>query len=140
MQLFTRKTWYVISGIVALLVVAHAALPFVLRRYALQTLNKIPGYRAKIDRVYVNLFRGAYQLKQVKLEKMSGAVPVPFFDAPTVDLSVQWAELFHGAMVGAIVIDQPRLNFVNSPAPETSQTTMDKNWVERVKELFPLKI
>ncbi len=134
------KLGYILGGIVAIVVLAHALLPIAIRHYVLHTLNKIPGYRADVGSLYVNLFRGAYQVKKIKLEKTSGSVPVPFFSADTVDLSVQWAELFHGALVAKVLIDRPSLNFVNSPAPETSQTSVDKSWIARVKELFPLKI
>jgi hypothetical protein len=135
-----RGRFYIIGGILAFLVIVHVTLPFAIRRYVLRTLNRIPGYRAQVGQLYVNLFRGAYQIKQIKLEKTSGAVPVPFFSAETMDLSIQWTELFHGALVGKIQIDRPSLNFVNSPAPETSQVSVDKSWIARVKELFPLKI
>jgi len=121
-------------------VLLYAILPFVIRQYVLHTLNKIPGYRTEVGLLSVNLFRGAYQIKQIKLEKTSGTVPVPFFSADTIDLSIQWTELFHGALVGRVQVDRPSLNFANSPAPETSQTSVDKSWLAHVKELFPLKI
>jgi uncharacterized protein DUF748 len=135
-----NKLLYIVGGILAFLLIAHVVLPFAIRGYVVRTLNKIPGYRAEVGRLYVNLFRGAYQIKQIKLEKTAGSVPVPFFSADTIDLSIQWTELFHGALVGQIQVDRPSLNFVNSPSPETSQASVDKSWIEHVKELFPLKI
>jgi hypothetical protein len=135
-----RKLLYIVGSILAILLFLYATLPFAIHRYVLHTLNKIPGYRTEIGHLSINLFRGAYQIKQIKLEKISGTVPVPFFSANIIDLSVQWRELFHGALVGQIEVDRPSINFVNSPAPETSQTSVDKSWLEHVKELFPLKI
>ena len=140
MKIARRKIYYSVAVLVVLLVVAHVSLPFVLHWYVQRTLNKINGYRANIGLVTVNLFRGAYAVRQVKLEKTSGRVPVPFFSADAVDLSVEWKQLFHGAVVGQIGIDRPTLNFVNSPTPEAAQTSIDKDWMRRVKQLFPLKI
>ena len=135
-----KKFLYNLVGIALFLVIAQISLPFAVRRYVLHTLNKIPGYRAQVGALSINLFRGAYQIQQIKLEKIKGKVPVPFFSADTIDLSVEWSELFHGALVGKIEIQHPFLNFVNGRSAETSQTSMDKSWVEHVKELFPLKI
>jgi len=128
------------GSILLVLLMLNTLLPFAIRGYVLRTLNKIPGYHADVGSLNVNLFRGAYQMKQIKLEKTSGDVPVPFFSADTIDLSVQWDELFRGALVGKINVDRPSLNFVNSSRPGNSQTSMDKSWLAHVKELFPLKI
>jgi hypothetical protein len=135
-----RTAGYWIAGIIVVVIVLHLTLPIAIRKYVLHTLNRIPGYRSEVGHISLNLFRGAYQINQIKVEKTGGNVPVPFFSADQIDLSVQWAELIHGAVVGAIQIQQPALNFVNSPKSETSQTSMDKSWMERVKELFPLDI
>ncbi len=70
----SRKLVFTIGGIVLFLVIAHITLPFAIRSYVLRTLNKIPGYQAQVGRLYVNLFRGAYQIQQIKREKTSGGV------------------------------------------------------------------
>ncbi|MEJ0103618.1 MAG: hypothetical protein WDO19_14170 [Bacteroidota bacterium] len=55
-------------------------------------------------------------------------------------MSVQWNALFHGAIVGEIVTDHPTLNFVNGPDKATSQTGVDKDWIDVVDDLLPLKL
>jgi hypothetical protein len=135
-----RKYLYVLASVVPIALLLYLALPFVIRQYVLYTLNKIPGYTADVGPVRVNLLRGAYQIKQLKLQKTSGDIPVPLFSADSIDLSVQWTELIHGAIVGEIQVDRPTLNFVNGPSPGTSQISLDKSWIARVKELFPAKI
>ena len=67
-------------------------------------------------------------------------MPVPFFSAPLVDLSVEWKALFNGAFVGEIYFNQPQLNFVTAPSKEGSQVGVDKPWTEKIRQLFPLKI
>jgi hypothetical protein len=110
------------------------------RSYVNRTLSKIPDYRGEVGDIDIHLWRGAYTIHDAKIVRTSGKVPVPFFSAPRVDLSVQWRELFHRALVGNIQIYRGKLNFVNGPTKETSQTRVDSSWQDRVKELFPLRI
>jgi hypothetical protein len=119
---------------------ARLALPHLVRNYVNRTLSKIPDYRGEVGDVDIHLWRGAYTIHDAKVVRTSGKVPVPFFSAPRVDFSVQWRELFNGALVGDIEMHRAKLNFVRGPTKETSQTHVDSSWQDRVKELFPLRI
>ena len=131
--------WLIIS-LVALLIVAHALLPFWVRDYVNRKLSEIPGYRAHVAAVTLHLWRGAYQIHNIKVEKTSGKVPVPFFSAPLVDLSVEWKALWDRSFVGEIDMYRPELNLVNAASKEARQTDVDKPWAQKIKQLFPLKI
>jgi hypothetical protein len=131
--------WLIII-IAILVIVVHAFLPFWVRDYVNRKLSEIPGYRAHVAAVTLHLWRGAYQIHNIKVEKTSGAVPVPFFSAPLVDLSVEWKALWDRSLVGEIEMYRPELNLVNGPTEEARQTDVDKPWAQKVKQLFPLKI
>lgn len=131
--------WLIIS-IAVLLIVAHALLPFWVRDYVNRKLSEIPGYHARVAAVTLHLWRGAYQIHNIKIEKTSGDVPVPFFSAPLVDLSVEWRALWDRSFVGEIDMYRPELNLVNAPTKEARQTDVDKPWAQKIKQLFPLKI
>jgi Domain of Unknown Function (DUF748) len=136
-----RKIVFIILGSFLLLLIGlRMALPYILLKLVNKELTHIPGYTGHVDDIDVALIRGAYKIKRIKLEKTGGKIPVPFFDAPLVDLSLQWASLFHGRVVGKIEVDQPILNFVKGPTEETSQTKIDKSWTDVVKKLMPLKL
>lgn len=135
-----RSTARVLVAAVVLLVGLRAALPWVIQRYVLDTLNGIPGYRAVIQDIDLCLLRGAYQIEGLEIVKTGGAVPVPFFKSELMDLSIQWREIFRGALVGEVYLTAPALNFVDSPRKERSQTKIDASWQDRAKELFPLDI
>ena len=136
-----RKIILIVLGSVLLLLIAlRIALPYILLNLVNKELTHIPGYTGHVDDLDVALIRGAYKLKRIKLEKTGGKVPVPFFSADLVDLSLQWASLFHGRIVGKIEVDGAILNFVKGPTEETSQTKIDKSWTEVVKKLMPLKL
>jgi len=136
------RYWWVwlIIILVALLIVAHALLPFWVRDYVNRKLSEIPGYRAHVAAVTLHLWRGAYQIHNIKIEKTTGKVPVPFFSAPLVDLSVEWKALWDRSVVGEIDIYRPELNLVNAASKEARQTDVDQPWAQKIKQLFPLKI
>lgn len=130
----------VFSLLVAFAVVLHLTLSQFLLRFANKKLNEIPGYRGHISEIDVNLLRGAYTAKKVRLEKVDGKIPVPFFSATAVDLSVEWRALFHGKLVSEIDLVEPHLNFVSGPTPQQSQTGIDTIWQQKVEDLFPIRI
>lgn len=109
--------------------------------YVNRKLSEIPGYRAHVDAVTLHLWRGAYQIHGLDIKKTNGKVPVPFFAAPLIDLSVQWhALIFERAFVGNIEIHRPEINLVNGSSEETRQAPVDEPWAQKVKQLFPLRI
>src|ERR1700733_2793120 len=76
-----KMAGYWIAGIAAVLVTLYLTLPFMIRKYVLHTLNLIPGYRCEVGHISLNIFRGAYQINQIKVEKTGRRIPVPFFSA-----------------------------------------------------------
>ncbi len=137
----TRKTLVIVLGSVFVLLSAiRIALPYILLKLVNKELQHLHGYVGHVDDIDVALIRGAYKIKSIKLEKTGGKIPVPFFAAPLIDLSIQWASLFHGRIVGEIEVDQPVLNFVKGPTEATSQTKIDSSWTDVVKKLMPLKL
>jgi hypothetical protein len=127
-------------GILLLLIILRILLPSIVLRYVNNELNTLPNYNGHVDDIKIRLWRGAYKIEGVTLNKITNQVPVPFFSAKTVDLSVEWRALFHGAIVAKIIFLQPKINFVNGPTEASSQTKMDSGWITMVEKLFPLDI
>jgi len=126
--------------VVAVLIAARAALPHYIQQYVNRTLDRIPEYDGSIGDVDLALFRGAYSIEDVKLIKTSGKVPVPLIDARKVDFSILWSALLEGKVVGEIIADHARLNLVHGESKQSAQTRVDSEWLEVVKDLFPLRI
>jgi len=126
--------------IVALLVAARVALPWFVLRYVNEKIDSMPGYGGHIKDVDIHLWRGAYTIIGIDIVKTDGKVPVPFFAARSVDLSVEWHAIFQGALVGEIHFDRPVINFVAGPTKAQTQVGVDKPWLSVIKDLFPLKI
>lgn len=115
-------------------------LPTLIKSRVNRILNEIPGYRGHIDGIGIHLWRGAYSIDGLKLVKTNGRIPVPFVSLRAIDFSIAWKPLFHGNLSGKVELDEPQLNFVAGGSPEQQQTSIDKSWKDRVKELLPLRM
>ncbi|MBS1659539.1 MAG: DUF748 domain-containing protein [Bacteroidetes bacterium] len=136
-----RKIVYSICGaLLVALIVFRLMLPSILLRYVNRQLTLIKGYSGHVDDIDVALIRGAYTIKGIRLDKTDGKVPVPFFSANAIDLSVEWGALFHGSVAAEIEVQHPILNFAKGPTEATSQTKIDKSWTEVVDHLIPFKL
>ncbi|HZY81995.1 MAG TPA: DUF748 domain-containing protein [Cyclobacteriaceae bacterium] len=141
------KKWYWIGGILIVLIAARLAMPYFVTRYVNKVLSELEGYRGSIYDVDIHLYRGAYTIDSLKVFKIDGNKEVPFVDIPVTDLSVEWSALFDGEVVGEVIFNDPKLNFIGgNPAPEggdegtANQSGGDVDWTKPLKDLMPLKI
>ncbi|MBM7059477.1 DUF748 domain-containing protein [Pseudomonas sp. UL073] len=132
--------WTVI-GLVALLVAAQLVLPYVVRDYLNDKLADMGDYRGHIVDVDLNWWRGAYRINGLKIVKQQGKVPVPFLDAPSIDLAVSWHSLWydHG-VVARVIFTRPQLNFVDGGNKANSQTGAGTDWRAQLDKLLPFTL
>ena len=83
----------ILGSLLVLFIGFTIALPHILLRYVNRQLTLIDGYRGHVEEIDVHLWRGAYTIKSIKLDKTGGKIPVPFFNARAIDLSVEWRAL-----------------------------------------------
>ncbi len=146
MKLDPRPLWRnrsVISRCALIVLVAlcglRLALPYWIRNYVNAQLRASPEYNGHIQDVTFHLWRGAYKVKNVEIFRAGGQIKEPFFAAKQVDLSVEWEELFHGALAASIVMDEPEVNFVVGPTSDQSQVGTNTSWIGLAESLFPMK-
>lgn len=137
--LHRSKIFWTLVVVALALVVVRLMLPFWVRDYVNRRLSELKDFRGHVESVHLALWRGAYQIRGIKIVKTSGDVPLPLFSAPLIDLSVEWSALLHGAFVGEMHLERPEINFVNGPSDADSQSGMHEPWTLKVKQLFPLK-
>jgi hypothetical protein len=135
-----RRVRWTIIIVVVVLVAIRIALPYAIEGYVNRQLRRIPEYSGRIGHVTVHLYRGAYQIHGIHINKTTGKVPVPFFAAKIMDLSIQWEELFHGTVAGEVTLADPEVNFVQGPTKEDTQTGEGKSWDKVLESLFPFKL
>lgn len=126
--------------IIMFFIAVRIALPYLVKAYVNHELNMAHDYAGRIGSISMALWRGGYRIHQIQILKISGNVQSPLFSAPEVDLSIEWRELFHGSIVGEIVLHGPKLNFVSGPASDQKQTGAGERWDKIIEDLFPFKL
>jgi uncharacterized protein YhdP len=134
------RAWPWILAVIILLVALRIALPFAVKAYVNHKLNEAHDYTGKIGDVNMRLWRGGYRIHQIEILKKTGGVKSPLFSASEVDLSIDWRELFHGSVVGEVVLRQPHINFVTGPTPDQKQTGENERWDKILESLFPFNL
>lgn len=135
-----KNKWIIIISLILALVIFRLFLPTIVLHYVNKKLQEIDGYTGHVNDIDIALYRGAYQIIGLNLDKTGGKVPVPFFSTDVMDISVEWRAIFKGRIVAEIKFLNPHLNFVVGPTKEKSQTKIDKSWTNVVDELVPVRI
>jgi hypothetical protein len=138
-NLRSRTLWAFLIAF-AILVGVRAALPLLIERQVNAELAELKGYSGRIEDVDLNLWRGAYEIEGIRIVKTGGRVPVPFFSATKLDISVEWGALLDGDIVSEIELHAPKVNFVSGPSKKSSQTEPAPNWIETTKDLAQIQI
>jgi uncharacterized protein YhdP len=131
---------WTLLGLVVLVIAARIAAPYVIERVVNDKLADMDGYTGSIEDVDLSLWRGAYQVEGIRIDKSSGKVPVPFLAIERLDLGVEWRALFDGSIVARVVLFRPEVNFVKGPTKAQTQTGKEADWRTELEELVPLRI
>ena len=127
--------------IIVVLIVLRLLLPYVVLRYVNKSLASMDGYYGRVQDVDISLYRGAYVIKNIYLNKVDKKnEQVPFISSQLIDLSVEWKALLKGHLVGEVISVKPKMAFIRSKV-EPAQVQKDTNDFRRVlHDLMPLKI
>ncbi len=138
----THKKTSVFIGIILLLIIIRLFLPVIVLHYANKSLANMNGYYGHIDDIGISLYRGAYQINDMYLNKQdsTSGKQTDFFKVNNIDLSVHCGALLHGRLVGELVFNSPRLIFTENKT-ELAQVKKDTNDFRKIlKDFMPLKI
>ena len=136
-----KRTTKIVLGVVLVLVAIRIALPFIVLRYANRTLEEnIPGYTGHIEDVDLALYRGAYRIDAMVIEKVTNDLTEPFLFVPGIDFSVEWKSIFKGAITGEVVVESPEIVFGFGGGTAQAQTGEEIDWVTLVTDLMPITI
>lgn len=136
----TRWRW--IGGILVVLLAIRLILPYVLLRVLNDRLAKVPNYYGRADDLDLALLRGAYRIEVIFLDRVDSVSQerTEFLAAEAIDLSLEWKALFHGSVVGELVIEHPEVYFTKDkvePAAVQKDTT---SLGDLLDDLMPLNI
>ncbi len=128
-----------VGAVVAILVAARLALPYVVKNYVNDQMATLDSYDGHVGDIDIHLWRGAYSIDGIEIFKKGGARPVPFFKSAKIDLSVEWRSLWRGSIVSEASFLAPEVNLVQAKSKEDSQLGSEENWNRRLEELFPFR-
>ncbi len=124
--------------VIVVVIAARLYLDVWLLDYVNNVLHNIKGYDGSVEAIHIDLYRGAYRIRGLKINKMNANIPTPFIDIDKADLSIQWSALFHGRVVSSIDLVRPTVNFAVKDA--ANQTGTEVDWTKPIKDLMPVDI
>ena len=137
-----NRKWKIFVIVIAILIVIRLILPYVILHYANKSMANMKGYYGHINDIDLSLYRGAYVLKGLFMNKVDSVTQnqTPFFSSPVIDLSVEWKSLFHGRIVGELEFNDPLLRFTKDKVePETLEKDT-ATFKDALNHFMPLKI
>lgn len=134
--------WRSLACIAALILVILVILRLYLSTWVLDYVNNvlanIPGYQGSVGSINIDLYRGAYRINKLVLNKIEANIPVPFIAIDVTDFSVEWRSLLHGRIVASATLTHPVINFATNKS--TKQTGENVDWTKPIKDLVPVDI
>jgi hypothetical protein len=134
----------IILVIVLVLIVFRLFLPSIMLKYANKQLQHLSEYTGSIGDIDIHLYRGAYVARNIvikKIEERSAAKDtIPFFSASAIDLSIDWASIFKGAIAGSVTLKNPVVNFLSGRHKDENIKQDSSDFQQLLKSLMPLTI
>ncbi len=144
----------VLGAFVFAVVLARLVAPVYILGYVNRTLEGLDGFTGRVNDIDLGIWRGAYTIEGITIDKTTEKMPVPFVSVQKVDISVHWPALLQGQIVSEIELLEPKLNIVASrreepPAAEKEVKGREKaklaageetSWQKQIKQLVPLDI
>ena len=133
-----NKKVKVLVMLIAAIAIIHFGMPPLLNFYVNRTLQNLPGYSPRIERVRVNFFRAAYTIDSLTIYASNGSSKVTFVTIPKIAVSLQWESLLVGELVTKIQFDNPSVNFLAENA--NGDAPWDLDWSVPIRKLSFLPI
>ncbi|GHC54735.1 DUF748 domain-containing protein [Ulvibacter litoralis] len=141
-RVYKKKRYTFPIILLLLLVAARLYLPVWTKNYINKVLADIPGYYGQVDKINISLYRGAYQIHGMYLNKVDAETQVPFLSFPKSDVSIEWKSLLKGRIVSEIIMTSPKVIYVAEDQQKTP-TEGDPNiddWTKALTDIVPLEI
>lgn len=135
--------WPIIILVLLVLIALRFALPFIILHVANDKLAKLDGYYGHIGDIDLALYRGAYVMKQVYIDKIeddSKSKRTEFIRVNRIDFSVEWRALLDGKIVAEVEFDKPIIQYTLNKTVGKNAESDTTNFIELVKSFVPLKI
>ena len=129
-------------SILVIILAFRLILPYWVLDFVNKRLATISGYFGHVDDIDISLYRGAYIVKDLYINRLDTATQkqTPFFAVPIVDISIEWRSLFKGRIVSEMDFHSPTLRFTEGKS-EPEQLEKDTTDFRRMLKTFtPFKV
>ena len=137
-----QKLLRIIIALVIIILALRLILPYWVLDFVNKRLANIKGYYGQVDDIDISLYRGAYQVQSIYINKKDSVTQkeTPFFSAPHVDISIEWVALLKGEIVSEMDLYSPALRFTAGKS-EPEQLEKDTNDFRAILKTFtPLRV
>ena len=137
-----RKPIKIIIIIVVALIIFRMFLPSIVLHYSNKALANLSGYYGHVEDIDISLYRGAYQVNTMYLNKVESATKkqTKFLTIDNMDLAVQWKALFQGKLVGKVSINDPELFFTKNKTELGDVKNDTADFRKVLKHFMPLDV
>ena len=142
-RFYQKKRFLIPFFILLALIAFRIYLPTLVKNYVNKTLSDIPGYYGHVADIDIALYRGAYVIDSLYLNKVDAETQIPFLNFPHIDISVEWRALFHGKIVSEIYMTNPEITYIpedQKPADTAGVKAEGSDWTEALRDLVPIDI
>jgi len=138
---FHQKKRYLIPMlIIAAIILFRLLLPTMVKSYVNNALSDMPGYYGEVEDIDISLWRGAYVIDSLYLNKIDAGSQVPFISIIKTDISVEWKSLLQGRIVSEVYLTQPSVIYVFEDHEGSEVETELDDWTEVLTDLVPISI
>ena len=137
---YKKKRYAVPVSIIAFLILLRLLLPYAVKNYVNNVLAEIPGYYGQVDDIDLALWRGAYVIHGLYLNKVEASSNVPFLDFEKTDISMEWNALLDGRIVSEITMTRPKFIYVFEDQQVNGTEPEVEDWSKALTDLVPIDI
>jgi hypothetical protein len=137
---FKKKRYTIPIIILVVLIAFRIYLPTLVKNNINKVLANIPGYYGQVDDVDISLYRGAYVINGMYLNKGTAESQIPFLSFPKSDISIEWKSLFKGKIVSEIIMTSPEVIYVFEDQKDTVGDANVDDWTKALTDIVPIDI
>ncbi|MAZ29606.1 MAG: hypothetical protein CL868_21340 [Cytophagaceae bacterium] len=139
---YKKKRFLIPTIIIVALIIFRILLPGIVKNYINKVLADIPGYYGQVSDIDIALYRGAYVIDGLYLNKVNAKTQVPFLNFPNTDISIEWKSLFKGKIVSEIKMYSPEVTYIfeDQKATSTEGEADAEDWTKALTDIVPIDI
>jgi hypothetical protein len=134
-----RLGWLLIA-LAVILIGLRIAMPYWVRHYLDDRIEHMGPYHGSMEAVHLHIWRGAYTIDNLRIEKDGAPHKEPFLLAPRTEIALSYRALFHEHFRGKVDFYNPTVNLIDGNTESERQTGKGVNWSNELNILIPAEL